>query len=714
MPYYGIEKLVDMKLKKERENCRKNEYLDEKFFLNQSNTEKSPIDIANEILEMLTYSKNDPNNIMARIDMIDEYMTDHGIWDNYLKYGVNKNVKKILESDILKDKSLEKRVQQIVLFDTDIEEERLVIETFFVNRMSKIINAISNHYFDDKKDFGVLFNKLLKNHNFSDLPNISEKDENFIKQLASKNSLNTEDINGFLAYTQLRFIQDEFYNIKHNNLDILCTKYKDHIMYDVDSNNPGTLLLSIKLDGYAFPIKFHVKSDKFCINNYDLKKDPEALKGLQAFPIKLNEEEKGAFDKIMSRKTRKYSKAIAPEVANESNTESRNSEEVHNPSKSKSTSKKAIYRENEEVIEEIIKNLIESGTLENINDEYRAKLSSISEKQTVKFDRILSSVKQFLISKDIDPEKIDVESAKMFCFMKILDRGFWNVKPELALNNYEKVYNELQIGGNEFFNGIDVEEDIEELKKYMKKIVPHKRITGAKTLDESEKDKTRGNKAGEKSNDIPIDEKTKHTEKDERIEHSKVEIEKTETIQQREEKEPTEETSQSEVIPQNQPKIEETQTNEQDKAPQEQPQIDKSETTEQDETSRLNNELESIIHSLRLTYTELTETEKELEKKTAELENQIINIKKDENDLAEKVAQIDGVLKSDDVDFLKEIGQFELLMSKRAELEKQLEEKRKEKEQAEIEIREKKEQANEIDKKKDKIKQEIIDTFREL
>ena len=664
MPIFGIDRKIDNILKRERQQkaifARNNEFIGREFFQNN----KSLNQVLDEIVEIVNIKKNRP---LVLSQTINQYMIYNKIWDNYNEYGIGNEVRKIFNNKAMQKKTIQQRSKDIIsLIESEKDEkEILTVETFFINRMAKIVDAIMRNCLtqDELNKYKKLFNEMLRNNQLTNFPNLNKVDLRKIKEFFNGNS---KEISRFKSYVKSRYCTQKLYDMKNKNIVKLCKKYSENVKYTKDKKYDNMYVVSIQLEDYALPIKFHQKVDSFNPSDFEIDQDDNIIGGFQAFPIKLNNEEMRIYRRIMARYEKNNSQQITGItsntpvniVENNDNIVIKGVSKIENI-KGKRTSK---LRENGEVVDEIINILKNSEVLSEIPDEYNAKLLSVSKEQKCKMDKIFINIKKYLEEINVDKEKINVEAAKHFFFMKVLDRGFWQYNYEKGLKNYKKITKELSLSGEEFFDRINEGCPVEDLKLHMKKVCPHKHsIEKVSTVD----------------NNLVL-----NGEKKEVIIESTNAI-KTET--------------QNENV--------KGQQNKGNDVPK------KTESLHEN----LDITLSKAISRLRSEYAELDKAKAKLLEKINDLKRKISELGDKTKSIEEKLKQVNEILKIEqDTEFLQEIGEYNILLNKKKVLEKRLKELEGKRKITTQEISENKEKIGEIEKKQASIKKQVTERFEDL
>jgi len=727
------EETATLETQESRINLIENEYIDNSFFRTRrvgakkiQSEDVDPSVLINEITKLLSGLLKDDMTLEdrhKRLLKISEYLTKYGILDNVARTIEKGPIGKIINK--IGGENVQDRLKGIASkVDANNEKEVVAIDSFFVNRMAKVVKQIMHHYYKDsignmeKATLDLVMDENI-NIGFEDFFNLTKDQEknayDWYKKWCQKNgvSIKSNNYENFKKYIQLRTYKNKLYDAKDSDLCLLCEKFSDSVR-DYSREGENQKLLYITLEEYGLPIGLHVPNDKFKyrFSKFDIERASETERDerFATFPIKLEPNEQSKFRGWVKdlKKKLKVKRARGTVRSEEIENEERKSADLNETRKIKeqtieqvetveSTNEQVNYQEkehgnnqpeersefvgrkrigrqpkfksNEEIVGEVCDTLKESKVLENIPEEYVKKLLETSEKQQTKMEKILNYIKDFLGKRGIAGEELETEAAKMFCYLKLTERGFWsNLSNENAREeSYGKSYEEIGKFGDEFFESINNGKNPDEIREWIDAVAKRKRtIKGAKTISTKEK-------------------------VNEELNSEKVIIEP-------EIAEP--ETAEPELV---EPKIS----------------IDDSEI-ETNEVENSETEFESLedkLEQLREQYQELAEQEKIEREKKAKLEAELNQIINDKETLKVKKSKVKALLTAENVEFFKSIGfeeKVEEALRRLQEIEKELEENAKKEKKTKGEIDESEENIQKLAEEMNEIKDEVEKTTSEF
>lgn len=324
----------------------------------------------------------------------------------------------------------------------------------------------------------------------------------------------------FYMYSKLKYCESYFYQMKHENMAELITmqekgeigiRITDSTRFDKNSikneeERQNTILLSTELPGYSEPYIFHFKLDR--LNRILGRPENETLMidstlerylGHTYFSHKLTEEQIRYIQKLRWQEldtipiTRDIIKYMKDSIRKKQEYELK--KEKIDRKNSKQGDGKVQKKENDEQTKTRRKSLMEDQPFTNqlcenietrleihIPEEYKHSSSSKtslmykSEKQKMKFSFIYNYMRDFLqiklleSGKAFSEEELTDEANKMYVYMKLCGKGFWN----LSYNDkrtviLEEVYKEYGDKFNSIAKAIQEGVPIEGLRDYAKK-----------------------------------------------------------------------------------------------------------------------------------------------------------------------------------------------------------------------------------------------------
>lgn len=325
----------------------------------------------------------------------------------------------------------------------------------------------------------------------------------------------------FYMYSKLKYCESYFYQMKNENMAELISmqergeigvKITDSTRFDKkylknEAERKNTVLLCTELPGYSKQYILHFKLDK--LNRIlgrpenqplNIEQSIEQNRGHTYFSHKLTDEQIEYIKTLESRRLDlipvtkdiiQYMKISIGKKEEYDREKARRdkikSEQGDNGMRRKEEDEGKKYRGRKKFLEEDIpfteelcKN-IESGLGVHIPEEYKDSSKSKSclmyksEKQKMKFSAIYKHIKNFLQTKlseegqDIPDKVLTNETNKMYVYMKLCGKGFWNLvykdKRPIIL---EEAYKEYDSKFSAISTAIQEGIPIEELKDYVK------------------------------------------------------------------------------------------------------------------------------------------------------------------------------------------------------------------------------------------------------
>lgn len=324
----------------------------------------------------------------------------------------------------------------------------------------------------------------------------------------------------FYMYSKLKYCESYFYQMKHENMAELITmqekgeigiKITDSTRFDRNSikneeERQNIILLSTELPGYSKPYIFHFKLDK--LNRILGRPENEPLMidetlerhlGHTYFSHKLTEEQIQYIQKLRWQEldtipiTRDIIKYMKDSIRKKQEYELK--KEKIDREKSRQGDGKVQKKENDEQTKTRRKSLMEDQPFtdqlcENIearlgihipedykhNSDSKASLMYKSKTQKMKFSFTYNYMRNFLQiklserGKAFSEEELTDETNKMYAYMKLCGKGFWNLlyndKRTVIL---EEVYKEYGDKFNSIAKAIQEGVPIEGIRDYVKK-----------------------------------------------------------------------------------------------------------------------------------------------------------------------------------------------------------------------------------------------------
>ena len=600
------------------------------------------------------------------------YMSEYGIIDNSLDYVDDKRICGIVREATGK----EIKVKVLQMYDQIQESngaETLALDAFYANKMTKIITQIMKRYRNGSHD--VLFSRLYSDFkdsmmNENELFNLSDKQ---LQELESwfNNSANSKlavktNFKDFMAYVKLRTIQNEIYKEKYKDIISLCQDYSEQVKdYSTEADKENRRrLLYINLENYGLPVGLHIpeKIMDSALPNVEIAKPTprESLRRMQTLPIAFKENEIGKFKQLLEEFYIEEEKKLGLEFEEEVKEEEKQPEQLEESKPGRRKKYKDQYKTDIETLEMVCNGLAEANLVEVMPEEYKEKIMSRSKFNNTKLEKVYIDIENVVKQKDVKEEDVELEAIKLFCYTKIMERGFWNTKAESRNSAFERAFDEMQQYGDEFFKLINEGENLQDVANRINELSGNKKkIKGARTI------KTQNREEQTETIEEPVEEKIKEEPKAEEV---KVPIGKKF----------------------DEPVIKED-----------------GEENELDKEIRLNREEHNRLKERTQV---LQATKQKLEKELAEIINSM-------EPLTKRKAKIQRVLSSQNMEFFKELNmehKIQEATSKLEQIEKQIAEIRKRKQEKTEEIKNTDKEIEEVETKKKKIQNNIQHMMDEL
>lgn len=534
--------------KREKFILKSNKFVSDKLFKTQRDgsfsegtDDVSVTEITEEIENIyLNYFKDeaDEEKRKDRTLEIDFYMSDYGIFENVCNYLKDEPINYMLEG--IDGNGIKNRMYN--LFNQIRESngaETLTLDAFFANRMAKIIEQIMLHYCGKK--FHTLYERFCFDKEISkiseeeifDMPDEKlEALSNWFNSKENSNLTQNKQVSDFVAYLKLRTIQNRLYEEKDKDMIQLCKQYPE-LVRDYTKENDKDTLLYIRLENYALPVGLHIPKETFKseLKNQEIRKPTqrEFQRTLQSFPIKLKPSELTKFNEFLENYYRQNEQGkffddeqVEPSIEEheikkttvegekqKSNlTEIKESEEKDQQNQQEQQNQKEQlelqesqetqiderkevrkgkqqYKSDEETLLMVNEILDKNNIIDQIPSEYIEKLYARSKCNKTKLEKVFIDIKKFIEEKGFSGDESELKATKMFCYTKILDRGFWNTSASKRQEVYEKQFKEVEAYSDEFFRLMAAGVSLEDIKNQMNDISGYKKlISGARTLKE--------------------------------------------------------------------------------------------------------------------------------------------------------------------------------------------------------------------------------------
>ncbi len=326
----------------------------------------------------------------------------------------------------------------------------------------------------------------------------------------------------FYMYSKLKYCESFFYQMKHENMAELITMQEqgeiginitDSSRFDKktikdEEERKNTILLSTELPGYSKPYIFHFKLDK--LNRILSRPETEPLKieptteshlGHTYFSHKLTEEQIQYIKNLRWQeldfipitrdiiqymkgsiiKKQEYDIAKSRIDMRKSRQGDSKMQKSENNERFKKRTRKNSLMEDQPFTEYLCEN-IESSFGLHIPETYKYSSDSKfglmykSDKQKLKLASIYNYMRNFFQTKfsesgkDFSDKELTDEANKMYIYMKLCGKGFWNLSySDKRTVILEKVYKEYGVKFNSIIKAIQEGVPIEQVKDYVKK-----------------------------------------------------------------------------------------------------------------------------------------------------------------------------------------------------------------------------------------------------
>lgn len=342
----------------------------------------------------------------------------------------------------------------------------------------------------------------------------------------------------FYMYSKLKYCESYFYQMKHENMAELITmqeqgdmgiKITDSSQFDKknikdEKERKNTILLSTELPGYSKPYIFHFKLDRLNkllgrpeTEPFNIEPTIEKHLGHTYFSHKLTEEQIQYIKELrwkeldlipITRDIIQYMKGSIIrkqqyEIAKEKIDREESKQGDSKKPNSEKRSRKNSLVEDQPFTEQLCEN-IEARLGIHIPKDYKYNSASKtclmykSEKQKMKFSYMYKYMRSFLqiklseSGKTFSDEELKDEANKMYIYMKLCGKGFWN----LAYNDkrpviLEEVYKEYGDKFDSITKAIQEGITIDRLRNYVKKETSHNLKNGTSKDKEDKKKKTK-------------------------------------------------------------------------------------------------------------------------------------------------------------------------------------------------------------------------------
>lgn len=448
------------------------------------------------------YSTEVNTKIMReRAKAIFYYMSDYGIIDNSIEYlPYRKGRYDLPIGKIIADlksnpqKSISDRfIEMIDTIESAEDVELYMLDAFFTNVATKIIKKIREEYCDDE------YNDLYETYRRTDrrIDDSEASIEQWLKTVPDYENISAEDFSSFI---RLREMERRLYWQKCNDMIRANTMAPSRMKWmrflDKDGNPANDAVMSAKLDGYAFPISLHIKQKSMDSDFFDSIPIYSASGELHFWPFTFTTQEISKIKKKIADYY--YFKGIdidtLDDVLLEENTivsETKTIKEEQEERKIeqqvvRKRGKQSKYRNNDVLVDDIERDLINDGIINGFTDEQMEGLTKIS--SSTKLEMYLNGMVKFLRTKDIPEERLNSDAEKLFVYMKLANRGFFVTGQERKQRSLETSYAELQKYGDDFWNMVNAQASINYIKDGMNSIAgnskaPNRTIARAKSME---------------------------------------------------------------------------------------------------------------------------------------------------------------------------------------------------------------------------------------